>query len=633
MDVRLPDGTVIRGVPDGISKADLTAKLARNGYDVSKLAPPEEHGVLANAGMGFLRGAKDVIDTGAQLLASGFDKITGTQEGQRVKSMNDAGQADFKREYGDSTAASIGRIGGNVVATLPVGGIVGKAVSMVPGLAPLGEAVATGGFRTGLAPATTAGRLGNLAIRSAGGAINGGASAALVNPDDAGTGAIIGGVLPPALVTAGKVGTYIAKGAGSVVKPFTEAGQAEIAGNVIRQFADGGPTALDVRQLVPGSMPTLAEATGNAGLATLQRGTRDLRPNAFVERESQNADARAALFDKTAGDKSAMEAADKARQDAADALYGQAFQSDAMRRDLAASAEAARAPFAGVGVAKTSEDLATPGLRELAQRPDFKRAVEQAKTLAANKGIALKDPLQSLQGLHFVKLALDDMANPQAASSMGRNASAAINDMRSKLADELSKVSPQYGAARATYADMSQPVNAMEALQGLKLTDAQGKITLAKVQNALRSLQQQIDAPGPNPAKSITQQQMQALTAIRDDLMRQANLGLGRSIGSNTFQNLSTDNILNSVAGNTLTRLAGKVGIPGLVGQVGRLAYSGPNEAIRNRLVDMMLDPQLAQQALAPQAIAAPNRLSLLLSSPAVQQPLFRAAPLLANDR
>lgn len=37
MDVRLPDGTVIQNVPDGISRADLTAKLAANGYDVSKL--------------------------------------------------------------------------------------------------------------------------------------------------------------------------------------------------------------------------------------------------------------------------------------------------------------------------------------------------------------------------------------------------------------------------------------------------------------------------------------------------------------------------------------------------------------------------------------------------------------------
>jgi hypothetical protein len=38
MDVRLPDGTVIQNVPDGISKADLTAKLKNNGYDVTKLA-------------------------------------------------------------------------------------------------------------------------------------------------------------------------------------------------------------------------------------------------------------------------------------------------------------------------------------------------------------------------------------------------------------------------------------------------------------------------------------------------------------------------------------------------------------------------------------------------------------------
>ena len=39
MDVRLPDGTLIKGVPDGMSKADLTAKLAANGYDVAKLTP------------------------------------------------------------------------------------------------------------------------------------------------------------------------------------------------------------------------------------------------------------------------------------------------------------------------------------------------------------------------------------------------------------------------------------------------------------------------------------------------------------------------------------------------------------------------------------------------------------------
>jgi hypothetical protein len=40
MDVRLPDGTVIKNVPDGMSKADLTAKLKANGYDIGKLEAP-----------------------------------------------------------------------------------------------------------------------------------------------------------------------------------------------------------------------------------------------------------------------------------------------------------------------------------------------------------------------------------------------------------------------------------------------------------------------------------------------------------------------------------------------------------------------------------------------------------------
>lgn len=51
MDVRLPDGTLIQGVPDNITKAELTAKLARNGYDVSKLkSNPQLDGVPGQPG-------------------------------------------------------------------------------------------------------------------------------------------------------------------------------------------------------------------------------------------------------------------------------------------------------------------------------------------------------------------------------------------------------------------------------------------------------------------------------------------------------------------------------------------------------------------------------------------------------
>jgi hypothetical protein len=36
MDVRLPDGTIIQNVPEGTTKADLTAKLKANGYDLER---------------------------------------------------------------------------------------------------------------------------------------------------------------------------------------------------------------------------------------------------------------------------------------------------------------------------------------------------------------------------------------------------------------------------------------------------------------------------------------------------------------------------------------------------------------------------------------------------------------------
>lgn len=49
MDVRLPDGTVISNVPDGITKAQLTEKLAANGYDIAKLQPADT-GARQNVG-------------------------------------------------------------------------------------------------------------------------------------------------------------------------------------------------------------------------------------------------------------------------------------------------------------------------------------------------------------------------------------------------------------------------------------------------------------------------------------------------------------------------------------------------------------------------------------------------------
>ena len=203
----------------GMSDADLLAAYqkakgatpaAATPGDAALAAPPTSGGELSSlitgqkqkrdvgmvegtlAGVG--RGVKDVLDTGAQWLASGFDKLAGTQEGERVRNMNSQGKAEFKKEYGDSTAASVGRVGGNIIATLPVGGVLGAGAKAAATagvapkvLVPLGEALASGGMRAGGAGMVT---------RATGGAITGGASAALVDPNSALEGAAIGAAMP-----------------------------------------------------------------------------------------------------------------------------------------------------------------------------------------------------------------------------------------------------------------------------------------------------------------------------------------------------------------------------------------------------------------------------------------------------
>lgn len=551
-----------------------------------------------------------------------------------------AGRAKLTRELDphkarSPMAAGAGELAGDVIATLPVGGVIAKGAGKLltnSRAAPLLEAIRTGGFRTGLPAATTLGaKAANLGTRAVGGAVTGGASAALVSPGDGDSGAAVGASLPLALKLLGKTGDYVGRVGSSLVAPYTQKGQDRIVGNILNRFAEGMPARVDARELVPGSVPTLAEATGNAGLAGLQRTARAVDPNRFVPREQANATARSAALDGIAGDSAAIEAAAAAREATSNPLYTAAFTADNMRRSLTREAQQARAPFAGVGLSGAADDLATPGLRELAQRPMFKQAVEDARRLAANKGVALGDPLQSLEGLHYIKLALDDALNPEAKSKMGKHASSAVMSMRDKLADELAEVSPLYGNARQRYSELSQPINEMEALQALRVTDAQGNITLSKVQNAIRSLEGKRAGPRANDAKSITDENLQKLFAIRDDLLRQARLGLGRPAESATFQNIATNNALSTMLPGKLGDfMTGKFGTA--IGQVGQLAYSQPNAIIRGKLLDSILDPTRAEMAMLMARHSQPPALVNGVKKTALPW-AYRSGPALGSDQ
>jgi hypothetical protein len=185
-------------------------------------APPEPSmlekvgGAVRDTAAGAVRGAGSIGATLLYPVDKGMDlyygdrgsNLTGLVTGQQPISRNeerraamDAGLQSLVGADPKSVAYSVGKIGGELAGTAGVGGPIGQLVGKI---APkLGAAVESAGM---VAPGA------NLATRSAGAAINGGAAAGLVNPEDAGLGALIGGATPAVVTGAMKLGRAVAGG-------------------------------------------------------------------------------------------------------------------------------------------------------------------------------------------------------------------------------------------------------------------------------------------------------------------------------------------------------------------------------------------------------------------------------------
>lgn len=161
--------------------------------------------------VGAYRGLQDITDTAAIAAteALGIKGVREETERQRKQ---------FDENYGGIGGATVGRVGGNIAGTLPIGGGIAKGLETVASVAPkvsaavapLVQSIRTGGMSTGqpLAAVTTAQGAKQVGTRIAGGAVTGGASAAAVDPDDAAAGAGFGG----ALGVAGRVAQGVARG-------------------------------------------------------------------------------------------------------------------------------------------------------------------------------------------------------------------------------------------------------------------------------------------------------------------------------------------------------------------------------------------------------------------------------------
>lgn len=169
----------------------------------------EDRGILGAIGDtigGAVKGASRIGDTlltpldyGARALGIQNDFIGRTDRGEAV--------TDFMKDRGADTESipyMVGDVGTQIAGTAGVGSALAVGANAMR-LGRLAQALESGGMTTGAnALKGFLPKAADIGIRTAGGAITGGASAALVNPEDAGIGAAVGAALPLPLQALGK---------------------------------------------------------------------------------------------------------------------------------------------------------------------------------------------------------------------------------------------------------------------------------------------------------------------------------------------------------------------------------------------------------------------------------------------
>jgi hypothetical protein len=193
--------------------------------------------------------------------------------------------------------------------------------------------------------------------------------------------------------------------------------------------------------------------------------------------------------------------------------------------------------------------------------------------LQDSDGNLITDPRQ----LYGVRKHIDDLMSREATAGDPKNvrALAQLQQMKDTLDPVIEQAAPGFGQYLSNYAQASKPIDEMQALQTFepKLYDAQNRMTYNKVQTMMRQIVDSRQAPGLNPYKSITDDTMQKLWNLRDDLRRSASAQeLARSPGSDTAQNLL--DVIKGV-GKSGANVAAHGLIATHVGPVGNLLYQG----------------------------------------------------------
>lgn len=439
MDVRLPDGTVLKNVPDGMSKADLTAKLQKNGYDISLLDQPSESETRANVAPELPKFATD------------YPKLyAATVKARQVAgpSLEMAGGM-----IGGVLGAGAGAVASPTVVINPItGGVAGSALGY--GIAK--EGLQAADVALGLKPAQT------VAQRI---------PAAAANVAEGATYDILGKTVIAPVIN--KLASLGVTGLGKLrdINELPKQLAAKIARESFETPANlqAGRSALG-QSVQAGENLTAQQALAQNGVvapgaqALIQKVQAKVAPSIQANKELADQAARESTIKNITPD---IKLAVDARLAASQPLYAQADAAivpidvdlanifSRMPKDtMAKAAEIAKMegrPF--IMGTTTAPTMQSTGVLDAAGKPVMREVPGDTAELTG-------------ESLHYIKRALSDMAYaPSITTGIGQDAQRAARTLLTDYVSVFESKVPAYGQARKIYSDMSAPVNQAQVLK------------------------------------------------------------------------------------------------------------------------------------------------------------------------
>jgi hypothetical protein len=180
-----------------------------------------------------------------------------------------------------------------------------------------------------------------------------------------------------------------------------------------------------------------------------------------------------------------------------------------------------------------STTLDSDAWKNLAKRPTFKEAIGEAGDIAADRGeqaAITVNPDGSVtatgRGLLDAKQGIDGLISK--ASLAGDTSKVTrYTAVKKALLEQMDQAYPEYGAARAKFAEASGPIDAMTALQTRvngAINPTTGEVSAEKLINTINGVKAEQMKPGFRPADKVPDATLDALAALAKHLQNKNDL-------------------------------------------------------------------------------------------------------------